>query len=278
MLKRFDSARPRSVVAWAVLVGILAGLSAAVYHTIASEPLIDDAIAIEDARIAAEDHHAGGGGEPEQVSRSDQRGAGLFVGYALLGGAYALVLSVAALALRGDWLDPFRRVLVAGSILAAAITVVPWLKYPPNPPAVGDPATAGERQRLYWVLVALTGVVLAGAAHLSSRLRDRGWPDTRRIAAVAAAVALVLGVTLAVMPPSTDPIPTEVPATLIWRFRVASLGGNLLLWGLLTLGFGTLWAEAHARRQARAGATATSAAGEADAQNSMPFRAEMPSS
>jgi hypothetical protein len=29
-----------------------------------------------------------------------------------------------------------------------------------------------------------------------------------------------------------------VPANLLWRFRIASLGGNLLLWGVLTAGFG----------------------------------------
>jgi predicted cobalt transporter CbtA len=272
MLKRLDSARPRSVVGWAVMVGVVAGLLAASYHSIVSEPLIDDAIAIEDARIAAADDHAA---EPEQVSRSDQRGVGLFSAYGLLGAAYALILSVAAMSLRGSWLDPFRRVLVAGTVLAGALTVAPWFKYPPNPPAVGDPATAGERQRLYWLLVALAGVLLAGAAFLSGRLRRRGWSDARRIAAVAASTALIFGVALAVLPPITDPIPSEVPANLMWRFRVASLGGNLLLWGLLTLGFGTLWAEADARRRTLAGAPAP-APGEVEDQNSMPFRAEMP--
>jgi predicted cobalt transporter CbtA len=38
-----------------------------------------------------------------------------------------------------------------------------------------------------------------------------------------------------------------VPATLVWRFRVASLGANLTLWAVLTLGVGWLVAEA-ARR------------------------------
>ena len=31
----------------------------------------------------------------------------------------------------------------------------------------------------------------------------------------------------------------DVPANLLWRFRIASLGGNLLLWSVLTVTFGT---------------------------------------
>ena len=47
--------------------------------------------------------------------------------------------------MRGGQPDPFRRALVAGAVLAGAITVAPWLKYPPNPPAVGDPDTLAKR-------------------------------------------------------------------------------------------------------------------------------------
>jgi predicted cobalt transporter CbtA len=256
MLHRIDTTRPRSVVGWALLFGLIAGVVAAVYFYVAAEPVIDDAIAVEEAHAAAAGEHH----DHEQVSRTLQSGAGLFLGYALIGAVFGLLLAVTALSLRGSWLDPFRRVLLAGAILAAAFTVVPWLKYGPNPPGVGDPDTAGARQIRYWVLVALAGLILAGAAHLSARLRRAGWPDARRIAAVAVAALAGLGLVLAAMPPVHEAI--EVPANLIWRFRIASLGGNLLLWGLLTLGFALACTEAQARR----------------AQNSMPLRAETPSS
>ena len=45
-----------------------------------------------------------------------------------------------------------------------------------------------------------------------------------------------------------------LPATLIWRFRLASLGGNAVLWGLLSVGFGLVVAEG--RRSQRAPALA----------------------
>jgi predicted cobalt transporter CbtA len=289
---RLDVARPGSVIGWAVVCGLVAGLMAATYMRIVGEPLVDRAIAIEEATASASasaessaqsdaagddvGHPAGEehADDSIEVSRPTQRGAGLFSAYALFGGACGLLLAAAALSLRGPWLDPFRRIAIAGSILAISITVVPWFEFPPNPPAVGDPATAGERQRLFFLLVALTGVVLAGAAHLSARLRRAGWPDFRRVAAVGGAAVGVLGLIVAVMPGNDDGIPSVVPASLVWEFRVASLGGNVLMWSLLTVGFGVLCAESARRRSEAAAPTV----GAAEDQNSMPFIADIPSS
>jgi predicted cobalt transporter CbtA len=81
-------------------------------------------------------------------------------------------------------------------------------------------------------------VVFALAARLSSYLRDREWTEDERLIAVGLAVAVPLGVILAALPPFHDPI--EVPANLVWRFRIASLGGNLLLWSVLTTVFGAV--------------------------------------
>ena len=67
---------------------------------------------------------------------------------------------------------------MSGAILAGAVTVAPWLKYPPNPPAVGDPDTVGERERLYVLMIVLAALALAGLAHLSARLRRRAGPTT----------------------------------------------------------------------------------------------------
>jgi predicted cobalt transporter CbtA len=248
MLNRIDFARPRTVIVGALLAGVVAGLFAATFHRIVSEPLVDQAIGIEDANSAKDVHHAA---EPEQVTRSDQRGAGLFIGYSLIGAAYGMFVALTALALRGGaWLDPFRRIAVAATILAGAITVVPWFKYPPNPPAVGDPDTAGERQRLWWILVIGTAVVLSGAAYLSGKLREAEWPEHRRIVAVVAGTAVALALLVALLPPNPDSISSDVPAALIWRFRVASLGGNMLLWSTLALGFGALSAEARQQNAA----------------------------
>jgi predicted cobalt transporter CbtA len=275
---RFDFTRPRTIVLAALLIGVLAGLAGAVFHTVATEPRVDDAIAIEEAAAEADHAMSGGesdGGEEEvSVSRSDQKGAGLFAAYALTGAAFGLFLAITSLSLRTTTGGPFRRVVVSGMVLAGAITVAPWLKYPPNPPAVGDPDSVGERERLFVLLIVLATLLLAGLAHLSARLRRAGWPDDRRVAAVVGAGLVAFAVLFAAMPASPDAV--GVPANLVWQFRLNSLTGNLLVWTLLTVGLGVVWTEA-ARRSAEAPARAVPSTG-ATAQNSMPFSADTPAS
>ncbi|HET9611168.1 MAG TPA: CbtA family protein [Acidimicrobiales bacterium] len=263
MLARFDFTRPRTIVVAAVLVGVLAGLAGAVFHSVATEPRVDEAIAIEEA---AADAGADAGAEHDDevvVSRGVQKGAGLFGAYAATGAAFGLFLAVTSLSLRTTTGGPFRRVAVSGAILAGAVTVAPWLKYPPNPPAVGDPGTVGERERLYVLMIVLAALALAGLAHLSARLRRAEWPDDRRVAVLVAAGLVAFAGLFGGLPASPDPV--EVPANLVWQFRLNSLTGNLLVWAVLTVGLGLLWTEA-ARRAAAAG------------QNSMPFSAAMPAS
>jgi predicted cobalt transporter CbtA len=240
---RIDLSRPRSVALGSVALGILGGLLAALLLTFVGEPRIEEAINIEraNAEATAVPHDGHSAAEPEIVSRTVQKGVGLFGAYALTGAAFGLLFAVVFTALRGSRPDPFRRALVAGAVLAGALTVAPWLKYPPNPPAVGDPDTLARRQILYISLICLTAVVGVAAAALSTRLRRDGWTEARRTVAVVAAVVVPLGIAMAILPGAPDPI--AVPAKLLWGFRLASLSGNLLLWTVIALGFGVLAAE-----------------------------------
>jgi hypothetical protein len=243
-------ARPRAVLGWTILFGVLAGLLAAGYHSIASEPAIDEAIAIEEEMAAADEGHHHD--EDEQVSRETQSGVGLFGGYALIGAALGLLLAVTTMALRGSWLTPLHRFLISGTILAGAVHVAPWFKYPPNPPAVGDENTVGNRTFNYLLLILLTGIVLAGAAHLSSRLRNAGWDNAARTAAVAAVGVVGIAVVMIALPANSTEIPAEVPASLVWRFRTAALIGDLLLWGALTIAAGFAFSPSPATAPAAA--------------------------
>lgn len=252
MFRRFDPVRPLSAVTGAAVLGILAGLVSAAFLSITGEPSIEDAIAIEAANAAEAAEHTGarGPGDAPEVSRSAQKGPGLFGAYGLTGAAFGALFGVTFIGLRRRIPRLLSRALVAGAVLGGAITVSPWLKYPPNPPAVGDPATLSERQTLYFTVIILTLVVLFCAAQLSARLRTAGWVDDQRLLLVAAAVVVPMAIVYAFMPPAPDEI--AVPATLLWRFRLASLGGNLLLWGVLALGFGAAATSAERRAGAPA--------------------------
>jgi predicted cobalt transporter CbtA len=252
VLARLDFTRPRTIVVAAMLIGVLSGVGGAVFHSVVTEPRVDEAVALESRAGDEADAHADGAGDAHTdeadaddevvVSRRDQKGAGLFLAYALIGAAYGLVLAITSLSLRTTTGGPFRRVVVSGTILAGAIAVAPWLKYPPNPPGVGDPDTVGERERLWLLLIVLAGLLLAGVAHLSGRLRTAGWPDDRRVGALAAAGAVAAGLLFTLMP--TSPTRLDVPAGLVWHFRLNSLTGNLLMWALLTVGLAMTWTEA----------------------------------
>jgi predicted cobalt transporter CbtA len=247
MWQWLDPSRLRSLAVGAALVGLFAGIVAATFASIVGEPPIDDAIAIEEANAATQPEDPPAHREDEaSVSRSDQRGVGLFGAYALSGAAFGALLALTAHGLRRGRPDPARRVVLAGVILAGAFTVAPWLKYPPNPPAVGDPGTLAERQSLYVAVICIAAALGLGATMLSRRLRSAGWPEHRRLAVVVAAVAVPMLTAYALLPPVPDEV--SVPASLVWRFRVASLGANVTLWATLTLGVAWLAAEAQRNR------------------------------
>jgi predicted cobalt transporter CbtA len=252
VLRRFDPARLLPVAVVAVLVGVVAGLASALLLTATGEPLIREAIAIEESRHEGEP--AGGHADPELVSRSVQSGVGLFAALGLAGAAFGVLFALAFWGLRSGRPDPFRRALVAGALLFGSFTLGPWLKYPPNPPAVGNPDTIDRRQALYVSLIALSLALGLAAAALATRLRRDGWLEHRRLAAVGLAIVVPFALALALLPPAPDKV--EVPATLIWRFRLASLGGNAVLWGVLSVGVGLLAVEADRQRQRSPGAAA----------------------
>ncbi len=253
---RFDPSRPRWVVAGAVLIGIFAGLLAAAFLSVTAEPWVDDAIALEEAAAKAEPEAEDSHHDEAVVARSDQKGAGLFAAYGLSGVAFGLLFAGTFVGMRRGQPSSLRRAVVAGATLAGAFTLSPWLKYPPNPPAVGDPGTISQRQWQYAALIFVTFLVLLAAAHLSGRLRAAGWVDDQRLIAVVLTVLVPMLVLWAVLPPPPDAV--NAPANLVWHFRVASLGGNLLLWSVLALGFG---AAATAAERRAVGQPVTAGAG-----------------
>src|SRR5439155_20583259 len=143
--------------------------------------------------------------------------------------------------------------LVAGLGLVAMF-LVPFLKSPANPPAIGDHDTIGRRTALYFLMILISVAAATGAVLLSRSLTERlgGWNAT--LAGVGAFLAVVA--TAAATLPGINEIPADFSATVLWRFRVAGLATQLVLWTTLGLLFGAL-TERAARRQAQASMVAT---------------------
>ncbi len=140
-----------------MLAGVVAGLLTFGFARVAGEPQVNQAIAFEEAH-AHSHHHDGEADEPELVSRATQAGVGLLTGVVTYGAAFGglFALTFALIYGRGSKLQA--RPLAAWMALAGfvALTIVPNLKYPANPPAVGDPDTIGMRTALFFALIAIS--------------------------------------------------------------------------------------------------------------------------
>ena len=235
-----------------MLVGILAGLLSFAFLKIVGEPQVDRAIAFETrldeakAKIAAEDARAkgmpmpSGEAEEELVSRTTQAGIGLFTGVVVysvaFGGLFALAFAL-AYGRMGSLGPRATSAMVAGMGLFA-VYVVPNLKYPANPPSIGDPDTIGLRTVLYFVMILLSLAAMVGAGMLRRRLLARwGVWDAALIAGAAYVVAILA---VALVMPSVNEVPEGFPAAVLWQFRIASLGAQVIMWGTLGLVFGRL--------------------------------------
>jgi predicted cobalt transporter CbtA len=220
------------------VAGLVGGVALALFLRLVGEGPINDAIALERSRAAAGTAH------DELYTRAAQQIGGM-LGAAVFGVCAGVVLTVVfalvrhRLTARDDW----RRAITVAATAFITIALVPFLKYPANPPAVGNPDTINERTALYLVMVAWSVVATWAAWRLSRWLRVQGHAEYRRVPIVLAAWAVIVAVGYIVLPGSPDAV--DAPATLVWRFRAAALGGQALFWSAtgLTLGWLLLRAE-----------------------------------
>jgi hypothetical protein len=157
----------------------------------------------------------------------------------LYGLALGGLLALGFAALRGRTAHRSDRRLALGltAALFVAVAVVPLLKYPANPPGVGDPETIGYRTELYLVMVGGSLAALLAAWRVARLI-----PAERRSLGNAAAGVTFLALTavLAVALPGVDEVPSAYSTGLIDDFRLASAGLQLTLWSVLGVSFATL--------------------------------------
>ena len=177
---------------------------------------------------------------PELVSRATQSGIGLLTGVvtygAAFGGLFALVFGLVYG--RVGSLGPRATAVILAAAGFVAIYLAPSLKYPANPPAIGLPETIGARTALFFAMIAISIAAMTLALAVRQRLAAShgGWNAT--FAGVAVFLALVGAAQLAL--PSLNEVPDNFPANVLWKFRLASLGMQAVLWATLALAFGPL--------------------------------------
>jgi hypothetical protein len=234
----------RTLLVRGMLVGVVAGVLAFVVARLLGEAQVGYAIAFETTREAA-----AGGGEPELVSRTVQSTVGLATAVlafgVAVGGLYGLAYACVQGRLGGLGARPTAAVVALGGFLA--LYLLPWLKYPANPPSIGGPDTVGRRTALYFVMMALALVAVVGGAMAARRLERRlgGW--NAGLLGVAGGLALVIAGYL-LLPPVHE-TPPGFPADVLWDFRIASLAIQATLWAALGVLFGAVTERGGLRRQ-----------------------------
>lgn len=219
-----------------MLAGVVAGLLTFCLAKLAGEPQVDQAIGFEHKTEMAEGH----ADEPELVSRPTQAGLGLLTGVVVygtaVGGLFALVFAVTYG--RMGQIGVRAQTAVMALIAFVVVIVVPGLKYPANPPSVGDPDTIGLRTALYFLMIVSSLLVMVFSASVRRSLIPRlgGWNAT--LVGIGVYVAIMAAIELAL--PVINEVPAAFPAVVLWKFRIAAFGMQVVMWTALGLIFGVL--------------------------------------
>lgn len=248
----------RKLILRGLLAGGVAGLVAFVFARIFAEPLMGRAIAYEEGRAQAEAVLAGGGhGEHgvEVVSRTVQENVGLGLGMIAFGLAMGGLFAVTYALCLGRTGRVRPRQLALSVALAGFVTLclVPFLKYPADPPGVSSAETVRDRTGEYLALlgVSLISAVVAVAVAQCLGRRLGSW-NANVLAGLGFIV--VVGAVMVLLPAHEGtPLPLRddagnivfpgFPADVLAEFRVYALAAQAVLWSVLAVTFAPLVAR-----------------------------------
>jgi hypothetical protein len=235
----------RAFLVRGLLVGLLAGFSTFVVAYCVAEPHVQTAIELEEAGPAPQEHshdegaageeHAGGHTHEEGgtvVSRHDQRTWGLLTGTLSVAVAFGGLLALVAAGVVGrlGTLGAGQSTALVALIGWVSVGLVPFLKYPASPPAVGNADTIGSRTGWFFLLLALSVLAAVACTALAQRLWERAGAYPAVVGGVAAyvVVMVVVGQVL----PTVNEL-GDFPADTLWYFRRASFLVTASMWAVL---------------------------------------------
>jgi len=222
-----------------VIIVIVSGAAAGVVHgglnLIFVEPSLDQAIGIENQHLFAT-------GQAEDNSefwikydgyrtwqKSGQVLAGAILGISI-GSLFGIIFAVSKNSLPGK--TTVQKSLVLAGIMWLTVYFIPFLKYPGNPPGVGESETVVLRGILYLIFIALSGFGAFGFYKLSKKLK------TKKLISVIGYTAFI-GIAFIAMPENPDPVTLSMD--LVDSFRIMSAFTVSLYWISLGLILGFLW-------------------------------------
>jgi len=231
-------------IAITLLSGAIAGALLAIINQGLVEPYIDQAINIENKNTMAQ-------GEVINLQefnayriwqKSGEIAAGTILGISI-GALFGIVFVFARDSIPGS--NNKKKALILAAVMLLVVYIVPVLKYPANPPAVGDPETIYYRESLYITLLAISGFSALGLTLLYRKLGDIKGKQI----VVPVIYTGIIAAAFMILPPNPDEI--TAPMDLVMSFRIASGLTMSAFWGLLGLILGALWDKTRPHETAR---------------------------
>lgn len=221
--------------------GVIAGIILAFLNLGIVEPTIDKAIALEVQKQVSSGENVN---MSELIDYRYWQKAGAFAGGAIYGAGLASLFGVVFVFARSKLPgknNKQKAILLAG-IMWLVLFLMVALKYPANPPAVGDPETIYYRETLYVGYILISGLAALGMAVIWIRTRM----NSKKII-IPLMYAAIMVTAYVVMPSNPDKI--EISMNLIQTFRILTAITIGVFWGTLGIIFGSLWDKFLSREQ-----------------------------
>src|ERR687891_2145766 len=231
-------------IAITLLAGAIAGTILGAINQVAVEPYIEHAIELEMRNTA----QSGQVIDPAEFAayRFWQKGGEIIAGTILglsIGSLYGIVFAYTRGSISGT--NNKKKALIVASIMWFVLFLMPALKYPPNPPAVGNPETIYYRQSLYVAFLAISGFSALGLAFLYRKMASS---NTKKAIIPSAYAAIMAGAYLG-MPAKPDPI--NAPIDLVIGLRITNGITISMFWALLGVIFAAFWDKLNPDETAR---------------------------
>ena len=219
-----------------LLSGCFAGTIYGTLNLIIVEPYLDDAINIENQNLFSSGEEIDG---PQfwveyYEYRSWQKGGQILAGAILgtsIGSLFGIVYALSKKSLPSR--NNIGKTLILAGLMWFTLFVIPFLKYPANPPTVGDGETVILRGILYLTLIAVSGFLAIGFYQIFKRLKAKN-----RILPIIG-YGVLISIVFFVMPENPDEISTSME--LVNGFRVVAFLTGTVFWFTLALFLGVFW-------------------------------------
>ena len=256
----------------AIVMGVIVGFLVAAYMNIFNVPVMEWAIGLEGCdidRAGCAEQLANPEEEEELplaflITLGGQR-IGMSLGLAVIGILFGAVFTALYHLMRNaapGW-NPWAWAAVAGLLGFWGVSMYTQLKFPLNPPGIGDDGTLLARQGFQFLFMAVStisvGLVVYGVGLINRSSTGSGrWLRYAGVGIAYAVVALLLAFAL---PSVRDAAPDWLPPELTIMFRTFTAVGHFLLWmgiAFATIGYRSYRErDVHAYRQGSGAAQAT---------------------